>query len=121
MGTRAGHTYLTFDEDVSRGVAAADPAGFVADLPPRVILDEVPHLPRSFSALKVAIDRDHFRDRDGFEVDIVIERGMRAVAGGEVKAGATVTRGVVLYDGETTVGFGDLMYAVPIRALWEPR
>ena len=80
----------------------------------------------------------HFRDRDGFEVDIVIERGARAVAGVEVKASATVTAadfrglrklkdaagarfagGVVLYDGETAVRFGEGMYAVPIRRLWE--
>jgi uncharacterized protein len=80
----------------------------------------------------------HFRDRDGVEVDIVIERGARAVAGVEVKAGATVTesdfrglrklqhaagarfaRGVVLYDGETALSFGDRLQAVPIRLLWE--
>ena len=34
----------------------------------------------------------HFRDKDGVEVDIVVERGPRAVAGVEVKAAATVTR-----------------------------
>lgn len=80
----------------------------------------------------------HFRDRDGFEVDIVIKRGARAVAGVEVKAGATVTAtdfrglrklkedagtrftcGVVLYDGEMSARFGDALFAVPIRALWE--
>lgn len=80
----------------------------------------------------------HFRDRDGYEVDIVIERGARSVAGVEVKAGATVTAaafrglrklkeaagkrfacGVVLYDGEMSLGFGDGMHAVPLRALWE--
>lgn len=80
----------------------------------------------------------HFRDRDGAEVDLVIERGARAVAGVEVKAGATVTdadfrglrklagaagrrftRGVVLYDGETVLGFGDRFQAIPIRLLWE--
>lgn len=79
----------------------------------------------------------HFRDRDGAEVDIVIERGARGVAGVEVKAGATVTeadfrglrkleqaagrrfvRGVVLYDGETALRFGDRLQAVPIRLLW---
>ena len=27
--------------------------------------------------------------------------------------------GVVLYDGESAVGFGDSLFAVPIRALWE--
>jgi uncharacterized protein len=26
--------------------------------------------------------------------------------------------GVVLYDGETTLGFGEKLFAVPIRALW---
>lgn len=79
----------------------------------------------------------HYRDRDGVEVDIVIERGARLLAAVEVKASATVTArdfrglrklretagdrfvaGVVLYDGETTLGFGDRLHAVPIRALW---
>ena len=80
----------------------------------------------------------HYRDRDLAEVDIVIERGARSLAGVEVKASATVTAadfrglrtlkgaagerfagGVVLYDGEICAGFGDGMYAVPIRVLWE--
>ncbi|HLS55494.1 MAG TPA: ATP-binding protein [Zeimonas sp.] len=80
----------------------------------------------------------HFRHKDGAEVDIVLERGGKGVAGVEVKAAATVTAadfrglrklqeatgkrfhgGVVLYDGETSVAFGDKLYAVPIRALWE--
>jgi predicted AAA+ superfamily ATPase len=34
----------------------------------------------------------HYRDRDGVEVDIVIEAGAHAVAGVEVKAGATPLR-----------------------------
>ena len=81
----------------------------------------------------------HFRDKDGAEVDIVLERGAGQVAGVEVKASATVTAtdfrglrqlreaagarfaaGVVLYDGEVSAGFGDGLYAVPLRALWEP-
>lgn len=80
----------------------------------------------------------HFRDKDRAEVDVVLERGAHEVAGIEVKAGATVTNadfrglrklkaaagdrfasGVVLYDGEVTAGFGDSLYAVPIRRLWE--
>lgn len=80
----------------------------------------------------------HFRDKDDHEVDMVLERGARELAGVEVKAGATVTNadfrglrklaaaagkrftaGVVLYDGETSASFGDGLYAVPIRALWE--
>lgn len=82
----------------------------------------------------------HYRDKDQVEVDIVIERGAREVAGVEVKAGATVTRsdfrglrrlkrivgqgfgaGVVLYDGQLTAGYGDGMFAVPIRCLLEGR
>jgi predicted AAA+ superfamily ATPase len=80
----------------------------------------------------------HFRDRDGLEVDIVMEQGAGTVAGVEVKAAATVSAadfrglrklkeaagkrfagGVVLYDGEASASFGDAMHAVPIRALWE--
>ena len=60
------------------------------------------------------------------------------VAGVEIKAAATVMEkdfrglkklrettgerfaaGVVMYDGEHVAGFGDNLYAVPIRALWE--
>jgi predicted AAA+ superfamily ATPase len=82
----------------------------------------------------------HFRDRDKVEVDIVIERGARQLAGVEVKAAATVTAadfrglhklkrtagrrfvaGVVLYDGEASARFGEGMFAVPIRLLWEIR
>ena len=82
----------------------------------------------------------HYRDKDKVEVDVVIERGATAVAGVEVKAAATVTTsdfrglrklrkaagdrfasGVVLYDGEITAGFGDGLYAVPIRSLCEGR
>lgn len=80
----------------------------------------------------------HFRDRDNFEVDIVIERGAGSVAGIEVKAAATVTegdlrglrklretagrrfaQGVVLYDGNASIDFGEGLHAVPLRALWE--
>ena len=80
----------------------------------------------------------HFRNRDGAEVEIVIERGTQALAGAEVKAGATVTSaefralrklgeaaggrfvgGVILYDGGTSVPFDDGLYAAPLRLLWE--
>jgi len=81
----------------------------------------------------------HYRDRDGGEVDIVIERGAGKLVGVEVKASSTVgksdfnglkklkeragadrfVKGVVLYDGDTCVGFGENLYAVPIRCIWE--
>ena len=84
------------------------------------------------------VDFFHYRDRDDFEVDIVLERGSAAVAGVEVKAAATVTdtdfrglrklrdaagkqfaAGVVLYDGAAATRFGDNLFAVPLRSLWE--
>lgn len=80
----------------------------------------------------------HFRDRDGAEVDIVMEQGVRHVVGVEVKAAASVREsdfsglkklrsaagerfkaGVVLYDGATATPFGDRLFAVPLRSLWE--
>ncbi|MCX6141409.1 MAG: ATP-binding protein [Candidatus Kapabacteria bacterium] len=79
----------------------------------------------------------HFRDRDDYEVDIVIEGG-GLVAGVEVKAASTVNEsdlrglrklqsmagkrfssGVVLYDGSATIRFGNGLFAVPIRKIWE--
>lgn len=80
----------------------------------------------------------HYREKNGPEVDIVIERGALHMAGIEVKASGTVTKsdfrglrklqkvagdrfvaGVVLYDGDISIGFGDGLYAVPLRMLWE--
>lgn len=80
----------------------------------------------------------HFRDKDGVEVDLVLEAGPRAIAGVEIKASGTVTAsdfrglrklreaageafrsGVVLYDGEACVGFGERLFAVPVSMLWE--
>lgn len=79
----------------------------------------------------------HFRDRDGFEVDLVLEGAGGVLAGVEVKAGATVTAadfrglkklkdgagkhfraGVVLYDGEMALPFGEGLHAVPLSELW---
>lgn len=127
------------------GVAAAllglDVAALVED---RSILGQFletflfQELRRQASGQESEIRFHHFRDKDGYEVDLVIERGARQIAGVEVKAAATVTEadfrglrrlasatgrrfaaGVVLYDGETSVSFGDRLYGVPIRKLWE--
>lgn len=53
VGDRRGYAYLSFDDEVLRTTAAGDPAGFVGDLPARVILDEVQRVPSLFTALKV--------------------------------------------------------------------
>jgi len=80
----------------------------------------------------------HFRDRDGVEVDMIIERSAFELVGIEVKAGSTIFDsdfkglrkvksahpdkfkfGAVLYDGETCASYGDNMFIIPIRKLWE--
>lgn len=79
----------------------------------------------------------HYRDKDQYEVDLVLEREDGAVVGIDVKAAATVIEqdfrglhrlagacgdrlkiGLVLYDGEVTVPFGKRLFAAPISALW---
>lgn len=79
----------------------------------------------------------HYRDKDQDEVDLVIETGSGTLIGIEVKAAATVNAddfrglrklasasgddfklGVVLYDGERTVPFGDQLFAAPTSCLW---
>lgn len=81
----------------------------------------------------------HFRDRDGREVDIVVESPDRRIAGIEMKAAGLVdksdfrglaylrdkvghrfTLGVVLYTGRQALPFGDRLLALPYSALWTP-
>lgn len=54
----AGFGYLSFDDDNLVRAARADPLGFVTDLPPRMVLDEVQRVPEIFTSLKLVIDRD---------------------------------------------------------------
>ena len=94
-------------------------------------------LRRQASASTEPVAFYHFRNRDDHEVDIVLEQGA-LLTGVEVKASGTVRNedfrglrklqeiagerfacGVVLYDGEAAAPFGDGMYAVPIRRLWD--
>ncbi len=58
VGNAAGFGYISFDDDVMRASAQADPVGFVADLADRTVLDEVQRVPELFTALKAAVDRD---------------------------------------------------------------
>jgi len=95
-------------------------------------------LRRQAAASEEPMEFFHYRDRDRYEVDIVVERGAHSVAGVEVKAAASVSErdlrglrklqkasgdrfahGVVLYDGEATIPFDETFHAVPLRALWE--
>jgi predicted AAA+ superfamily ATPase len=95
-------------------------------------------LQRQASGLGRPVRFHHLRDRKGVEVDLVLERSGHQLVGVEVKAAATVrgkdfhglhklqdavgerlVAGIVLYDGDTTLPFGDGLWAVPIRRLWE--
>lgn len=79
----------------------------------------------------------YYRDKDQDEVDIVVESESGAIVGLEIKAGATVNAGdfrglrklseasghnfklgLVLYDSEDTVPFGDNLFAAPISCVW---
>lgn len=79
----------------------------------------------------------HYRDRDGTEVDLVLESGDGRVVGVEVKAGATVRAedlrglrlleqrlggdfacGVVLCTAPQPVHLGGRLWTLPISALW---
>ena len=83
------------------------------------------------------LEFSHFRDKDRNEVDVVIENRRGLVVGVEMKASATVTGsdfgglrrlaeacgdrfalGLVLYDHDKAVPFGERLFAVPISALW---
>lgn len=58
LGAERGYDYISFDDDVMLAAADADPVGFVDGLAKRVILDEVQRVPRLFTSLKAAVDRD---------------------------------------------------------------
>lgn len=79
----------------------------------------------------------HYRDRDGREVDVILERRDGTVVGVEVKSSASASSsdfrglrhlrdklgerfkaGVLLYTGPSTVPFGDRLAAVPLSGLW---
>lgn len=80
----------------------------------------------------------HYRDRDGYEVDAVLEHAAGEIVAIEVKATETVRAedfrgirrlarrlgdqllvGIVLYAGRQPLSFGEGLRAWPIAALWE--
>lgn len=52
------YAYVSFDDAATLAFARADPTGFVAALPSRVILDEVQRVPELLRTLKLEVDRD---------------------------------------------------------------
>lgn len=129
------------DTGLACGLLGLDTAALVADraqMGPLLETFVFQELRRQASWHAQDHDFFHFRNKDMAEVDMVIERGACALAGVEVKAAASITSadfrglrklrdvagkrftaGVVLYDGDTCASFGDGLYAVPLRLLWE--
>lgn len=79
----------------------------------------------------------HYRDKDGAEVDVVIEDQAGRIVGIEVKAAATAdgtdfkglrklaaatgerfVQGLVLHDHDQVTPFGDRLWAAPLSTLW---
>ncbi len=94
-------------------------------------------LRRQASWATLGLNFYHYRDKDQYEVDIVIEQSGGGIIAVEVKASATVTEkdfkglkkmqstvgrawkaGIVFYDGDGVLPFGGGLYAVPVSALW---
>ncbi len=79
----------------------------------------------------------HYRDKDKLEVDFVLENAAGQIVGIDVKAAASVTRrdfaglervasaagaafirGILLYDGDQMLPFGENLRAAPMPTLW---
>lgn len=113
---------------------AAHPTANVGPLVENFVLGE---LARQLGWTEEPVRLYHYRDRDGYEVDAVLEHSGGEVVAVEVKAGETVrsedfrgvrqlarklgdrlVAGIVLYSGPQALPFGDRLRAWPISSLW---
>lgn len=93
---------------------------------------------RQIDWAEASVSPFHFRDRDGNEVDLVLEDRRGRVVGIEVKSAATARdsdfkglrklrrlagdnfiAGAVIYTGESTVGTEGNLWSIPVSALWQ--
>ncbi len=100
----------------------------------------VTELIRLRGAAETAFDLHYFRDRDGREIDLVLESWDGRVVAIEIKASASprpadarhlrwmreklgdrMRAGVLLHLGESTISLGDGIVAAPLSALWGHR
>ena len=143
LGTRATAAPKLFFVD--SGIAAQEiatdarsllrPGGQFGPLLESFVLSE---LARQLTWSRHLVELSHYRDRDRFEVDAVLETRQGQVVGIEVKAASTVgpadfrglrrladrlgddfIAGVLLYTGTATLPFGPKLRALPVSALWE--
>jgi predicted AAA+ superfamily ATPase len=94
-------------------------------------------LVKSTAWTKERVSIFHYRDKDQVEVDFVLENAGGQIVGIEVKAAASITRrdfaglervaaaagsgfvqGILLYDGDQTLSFGERLRAAPFPTLW---
>ncbi|MDQ3154712.1 MAG: ATP-binding protein [Actinomycetota bacterium] len=124
---------------VDPGLAGYLTTGVVADAPTGGLLENfvLGELARQLSWSRVSARLFHYRDRDQYEVDAVLEDNAGQVVGVEVKAAETVRAedfrglrllqrrlgnrfraGFVLYCGLESLAFGDGLACLPMSALW---
>ncbi len=113
---------------------AAHPTAPVGPLLENFVIGE---LARQLTWAEEPVQLFHYRDRDGNEVDAVLERASGEIVGIEVKASETVRAddfrglhqlarkagdqflaGYVMYAGAQPLPFGDRMRALPIETIW---
>jgi uncharacterized protein len=143
LGTRATAAPKLFFVD--SGIAALEvgadarsllrPGGQLGPLLESFVLSE---LARQLTWCRQSVELSHYRDRDRYEVDAVLENRQNQAVGVEVKAASTVgpedfrglrrladrlgddlVAGVLLYTGTATLPFGPKLRAIPVSALWE--
>lgn len=129
------------DAGLAAHLLGVDPAGLARPAAPaagRLLETFVAgELARQRTWAEWSFELHHFRDRDGKEVDFVLEGTDGRVAAVEVKAarslgesdarslawmrdrlGSDFIQGVVLYTGEAVLPLGDRVTALPLSALW---
>ncbi|MGH3755935.1 MAG: ATP-binding protein [Pseudonocardiaceae bacterium] len=113
---------------------ATRPTAPVGPIVENFVLSE---LARQLSWTAEPVRLHHYRDRDGYEVDAVLEHASGDVVAIEVKAAETVRgedfrgirhlarrlgdqliAGIILYAGVQPLPFGDRLRALPISTLW---
>jgi predicted AAA+ superfamily ATPase len=124
---------------VDTGLASHLTTGTASDAPLGGLLENfvLGEIARQLSWSETFARLYHYRDRDQYEVDGVLEDNAGQVVGVEVKAAETVRAedfrglrllqrrlgprfraGFVLYCGTESLGFGDSLTCLPISALW---
>jgi predicted AAA+ superfamily ATPase len=137
---KTARTYIS-DPGLAANLLGAAPAALAqpghAALGPLVETFVATELTRLLANQDRGVVLSYFRDRDGREIDFVLESPDGRITGIEVKASSSVraddfrhlrwlrervgdrlSAGLVLYLGEHSLPFGDGMFGVPMSALW---